>query len=251
MLLSAETLHDYQLHPGDLVRLRLQTGADRQYRPVDFHVVGLVTEFPTAPKDSFIVANAAYLTARTRSAAVSTYLVSSADPTRTADALRAQLRSTGARVQDVVSARSTVTTVSGLAAADLAGLSRLELAFGLALALACSGLALLLGAAQRRRALILLGALGATARQRGRFLAGEAGALLVSGVLAGAVIAITISYLLVKVLTGIFDPPPTAATLPAGYLLLLLASVTAATGSVVLAVNRLGSRTNLSQLRDQ
>lgn len=250
VLLSAETLHDYQLRPGDLVRLRLQTGADRQYRPVEFHVVGLVTEFPTAPKDSFIIANAAYLSARTQSDAVSTYLISSADPTRTAGALRGQLQGTGARVQDVVSARSTVTTVSGLAAADLAGLSRLELAYGLALALACSGLALLLGAAQRRRALVLLGALGATARQRGRFFAGEAWALLVGGVLAGTVMAATMSYLLVKVLTGVFDPPPSGATLPGGYLLALVGSVAVATGGVVLSVSRLGSRTSIAELRD-
>ncbi len=250
VLLSAETLHDYQLRPGDLVRLRLQTGADQQYRPVDFHVIGLVTEFPTAPKDSFIVANAGYLAAQTQSGAVSTYLVSSSDPTRTATAVRRQLTGTGAQVQDVVSARSTVTTVSGLAAADLAGLSRLELAFGLALALACSGLALLLGAAQRRRALVLLGALGATARQRGRFLAGEAWALLVGGVLGGTVIATTISYLLVKVLTGIFDPPPAGATLPGGYLLVLLATVSAATGLVVLGLRRLGLRSSITGLRE-
>ncbi len=250
VLLSAETLHDYQLRPGDLIRLRLQTGTDRQYRPIDFHVVGLVTEFPTAPKDSFIIANASYLSARTQSAAVSSYLISSSDPTRTATALRARLGGTSARVSDIVSARSTVTTVSGLAGADLAGLARLELAFGLVLALACSGLALLLGAAQRRRALVLLGALGATARQRGRFLAGEAWAVLTGGVLAGAVIAATVSYLLVKVLTGIFDPAPTAPTLPSGYLLILLGSVTAATAVVVLAVNRLGSRASLTELRD-
>lgn len=250
VLLSAETLHDYQLHPGDLVRLRLQTGTDRQYRPVDFHVVGLVTEFPTAPKDSFIVANAGYLAARTGSNAISTFLVSSTDPTRTATALRSRLEGSGAQVRDIVSARSTVTTVSGLAASDLAGLSRLELVFGLVLALACSGLALLLGAAQRRRGLVLLAALGATTRQRGRFLAGEAAALLAGGVLAGVVIAATISYLLVKVLTGIFDPPPTAAAVPVGYLVLLLGCVVAATGAVVLAVNRLGTRAGLAELRE-
>ena len=250
VLLSAETLHDYQLHPGDLVRLRLQTGTDRRYRPVDFHVVGLVTEFPTAPKDSFIVANAGYLAAKSGSDAVSTFLISSADPTRTAAALRTQLGGSGAQVRDIVSSRSTVTTVSGLAAADLAGLSRLELVFGLVLALACSGLALLLGAAQRRRGLVLLAALGATTRQRGRFLAGEAGALLAGGVLAGAVIAATISYLLVKVLTGIFDPPPTSAAVPAGYLLLLLGSVAAVTVVVVAAVNRYGSRAGLADLRE-
>ncbi len=181
---------------------------------------------------------------------MSTYLVSSRDPAGTGAELRSRLTGTGARVQDVVSARSTVTTVSGLAAADLAGLSRLELAFGFVLALACSGLALLLGAAQRRRGLVLLGALGATGRQRGRFLAGEAWALVLGGTMGGAVIAAVVAYLLVKVLTGIFDPPPTAATLPVGYLLALPAGVAVATVLVVAAANRLGSRAGPAELRE-
>ncbi len=250
VLLSAETLKDYQLHAGDLVRLRLQTGPDRQYRPIDFHVVGLVTEFPTAPKDSFIVANKSYLAAQTGDPAISTYLVSSRTPSATAAAVTTRLAGTGASVADVISARSTVTTVSGLAAADLTGLSRLELAFALLLALACSGLALLLGAAQRRRALVLLAALGATARQRGRFLRSEASALLVSGLVGGLAIAGAISYLLVKVLTGIFDPPPTGATLPIGYLVALVLSVVAVTGLAVVALGRLGSRAGPAELRE-
>ncbi len=156
----------------------------------------------------------------------------------------------GAQVADVVSSRSAVTTASGLAAADLAGLSRIELLFGLALALACSGLALLLGARQRRRALVLLAALGATAHQRGRFFAAEAWALLVAGVSGGLVIAGTISYLLVKVLTGIFDPAPTAATVPTAYLLGLIGSVVVVTAVVVAVFGRLGGRAGPSALRE-
>jgi putative ABC transport system permease protein len=250
VLLSAETLKDYQLHPGDLVRLRLQTGMDGQYRPIDFHVVGLITEFPTAPKDSFIIANSTYLASRTGSADANTFLISSASPTGTSAALARELAGTGAHVADVVSSRSAVTTASGLAAADLAGLSRIELAFGLGLALACSGLALLLGARQRRRALVLLGALGATPRQRGRFLAAEAWALLLAGVLSGLVIAGTVSYLLIKVLTGIFDPAPTAATVPGGYLLGLVGSVVASTGIVVGILGRMGGGAGISELRN-
>lgn len=219
VLLSAETLHDYQLHPGDLIRIRLQTGSDHAYRPVDFHVVGQVNEWPTAPKDSFIVANAAYITSQTGSNAVGTFLISSNTPHATATALRSQLSATsGAHVQDISTAGSGVTSTGGLAGTDLSGLSRLELGFAVLLALACSGLALLGGIVERRRGLVLLAALGATARQRGRFLATEARALVVAGVLGGAAIGIIIAYLLVKVLTGIFDPPPASATVPWGYL---------------------------------
>jgi len=60
VLLSQETLHDYQLHTGDSVRLRLMTGSG-QYAPVAFHVVGVITEFATAPRDSFVVANRSYI----------------------------------------------------------------------------------------------------------------------------------------------------------------------------------------------
>lgn len=250
VLLSAETLADYQLHPGDLVRLRLQTGTDRAYRPVDFHVIGQITEFPTAPKDSFIVANSSYLMDTTGSNAVGTFLVSSSDPVRTSAALRSRLAGTGATVSDVVSARQSVTTASGLAAADLSGLSRLELGFGVLLALACSGLALLLGIRQRRRALVLLASLGATARQRGRFLTSEARALLLGGLLGGAVITAAISYQLIKVLTGIFDPPPSSAALPGVYLVGLAASVIVVSVVVVAAVGRLAGRAGPAELRE-
>jgi putative ABC transport system permease protein len=39
-----------------------------------------------------------------------------------------------------------------------------------------------------------------------------------------------LSYLLVKVLTGVFDPPPTGLTLPWGYLSALVACTVAAVG---------------------
>ncbi len=252
VLLSAETLHDYQLHAGDLIRIRLQTGADHAYRPVDFHVLGQVTEWPTAPKDSFIVANADYLTQQTGSDAVGTFLVSSNTPAGTAAALRSRLSGAGAgaRVQDISSAGSQVTSASGLAGTDLSGLSRLELGFGVVLALACSGLALLGGIVERRRALVLLAALGATPRQRGRFLASEARAMVVSGVLGGALVGTTIAYLLVKVLTGIFDPPPAAASVPWGYVAFLLTVVAGTTVLVVFGVGRVVARAGPSELRD-
>ncbi len=252
VLLSAETLHDYQLHPGDLIRIRLQSGADHAYRPVDFHVVGQVTEWPTAPKDSFIVANADYITAQTGSDAVGTFLVSTNTPATTAASVTALLAgsSSGARVQDISSAGTGVTSASGLAGTDLTGLSRLELGFGVLLALACSGLALLGGIVERRRALVLLAALGATARQRGRFLATEARAMVGAGVLGGALIGTTLSYMLIKVLTGIFDPAPASATVPWAYLLVLVGLVAVVTVLVVTGVGRLVARAGPSELRD-
>jgi putative ABC transport system permease protein len=249
VLLSGETLHDYQLRPGDPIRVQLRSGPDQVYRAVAFHVIGQINEFPTAPKDSFLVANASYLSAQTGSSAVGTFLISSPTPQRTAAALREGLAGTGATVSDVVSARTTVSTASGLAAADLSGLSRLELGFGALLALACSGLALLLGALQRRRGLVLLAALGASARQRARFLTAEGWGLLLGGLIGGAALAATVSYLLIKILTGIFDPPPTAPSLPWGYLALVAAVVITTSTAVVLAAGRLAARAGPEELR--
>ena len=141
----------------------------------------------------------------------------------------------GARIQDISSAGSHVTSASGLAGTDLSGLSRLELGFGVLLALACSGLALVGGIVERRRALVLLAALGATARQRGRFLSAEARAMVVAGLVG---------------LTGIFDPAPASATIPWRYLTLLVALVAGVTVLVVSGVGRLVARAGPNELRD-
>lgn len=248
VLLSAETIRDYQLHVGDLVRLRLPIGSSG-YRPVAFHVVGQISEFPTAPKDSFIVANAAYIDKVTQSRAVSTYLVASSDPTKTAASLVRSL-GVGWQVQDVSSARRSVVTASGLAATDLSSLAHLELGFAIAFAFACSGLALGLGIAERRRALVVLGALGATARQRARFLNAEGAALLAGGIVGGVVVGVALGYLLVAILRGIFDPPPDGLTIPLVFVGSLVASVIAVGAGVIFAIGRAAARASPSQLRD-
>jgi putative ABC transport system permease protein len=249
VLLSAETLHDYQLRPGDSIRLRMQSGPAGRYRPVRFTVVGQVSEWPTAPKDSFIVANDAYVARATGRPGNTTLLVASGAPARTSTWLRT---STGqaVKVADVDSARASVTTASGLAATDLGGLSRLELGFGVVLAVATLALTLLVGVLHRRRALVILAALGATSRQRGRFLAAEASVVLAAGLAAGAAITAALAAMLVKVMTGIFDPPPDHATVPWGYLVVLVVLVVATAVGVVSGVGRWAGRAGPRELRD-
>jgi putative ABC transport system permease protein len=249
VLLSAETLHDYQLHPGDTVRLRVQTGTRQQYQPIRFTVLGQVAEWPTAPKDSFIVANARYLAQVTGDPGVTTLLVGTTAPRATAASLRSRF-GPSARISDVDTARASVSTASGLAATDLTGLARLELGFGVLLAVAAFGLSLLVGVLQRRRALVILAALGANARQRGRFLAAEARAVLVGGLLGGAAIAAAVAAMLVKVMTGIFDPAPDHPTVPWGYLAILLCLVGATAVAVVAVVGRWAGRAGPRELRD-
>jgi len=240
VLLSAETLKDYQLHVGDAVRLRLQTGPTRVYTALTFHVAGQVKEFPSAPKDSFIIANADYLTGVTADPTISTLLIASTDPAATAAQLRGTLPP-ALRVQDVISRRQTVATASGLAATDLSGLARLNAAAGVGLALVVAVLVLLRGALSRRRGLAVLTALGATARQRGGFLRRESHLLLAGGLLGGVATAAVMTFLLVKVLTGVFDPPPEHLSAPLVFSAAVLLGVGATVETVrVLSVRRLG-----------
>lgn len=74
--------------------------------------------------------------------------------------------------------------------------------------------------------------------------------MVVAGLIGGAAIGSAIAYLLVKVLTGIFDPPPAAASVPWSYLSFLVAMVLGVTIVVVVAVGRLVARSGPSELRD-
>lgn len=247
-LLSQETLHDYQLRRGDLVRLRLK-GVRGDYRTVPFHVSGVVTEFATAPRDSFIVANAAYIAQVTGSAAVQTLLVRTDQPARVAAELASRLPA-GADIRDAATTRGSVTTATGLAASNLTGLARLTLGFGLLLAAATSVLALVVGATQRRRTLMILAVLGATPRQRSSFLGSEARALVTAGVLGGLVTGGVLAAELVKVLTGIFDPPPQHPTVPVTPLVVLVGLIVVGSAATAAVAGRVLGRVDATRLRD-
>ena len=109
-------------------------------------------------------------------------------------------------------------SLSGLTAIDLAGLTRLELAFALILAAAASGLVLALGLAERRRTFAIASALGARRRQLGAFVWSEAAFVAVCGTVLGSLAGWGIAQVIVKkILTGVFDPPPTHLSVPWAY----------------------------------
>ncbi len=61
IVVSKETITDFSLKNGDLLRLRVLDQRTGRFQIVPFHVAGIVQEFPSAPKDSFMVANLSYL----------------------------------------------------------------------------------------------------------------------------------------------------------------------------------------------
>jgi putative ABC transport system permease protein len=245
-LLSQETLHDYQLRTGDLVKLRLKDSSG-SYRSVPFHVVGVVTEFANAPRDSFVLANRSDVARMAGLSAVQTLLVRTDRPRQVAASLKTPV---GALVNDITAPRVAVPSASGLAAGSLSGLASLTLAFGLLLATASAGLVLVVGAAQRRRSLVALAVLGASVKQRAGFLWTEARAVVIAGLVGGLLTGTLIAAELVKVLTGIFDPPPQHPAIPWAFVASVLAAVVATAALATAISSRWAGRLDASRLRN-
>jgi putative ABC transport system permease protein len=249
VLVSAETVHDFQLQPGDTLLLRLQDGHTKAYRPVRFRYLGVAKEFPTAPRDSFLAANADYVAKATGSDAVGAFLVDTggASPRAVADRIRAKV-GTGAKVEDIATTRQVVG--SSLTAVDLAGLTRLELAFALVLTAAATGLVLALGLAERRRTLAIAAALGARPRQLAAFVWTEAAVVTAGGLAAGTVGGWLLSGMLVKVLSGVFDPPPAALSVPWAYLAVMVAVALLAVAAAAAGAVQASRRATVLTLRE-
>ncbi|CAM5581678.1 hypothetical protein STENM36S_08569 [Streptomyces tendae] len=249
LLVSAETVHDFQLSPGDTVNLRIQDARTKALRTVPFHYAGIVKEFPTAPKDSFFVANAAYVAKATGSNAVGAFLLDTggSHQQQIAAHLRKQL-GTGATVTDLTQTRGTVGT--SLTSVDLAGLTRIELAFAVLLSAGAGGLVLALGLAERRRTFAVATVLGAKSGQLRGMVLTEALLLAAGGLAGGAVIGWALSEMLVKVLTGVFDPPPASLSVPGGYLALTAGAAVVAVLAAALNGIRSAGRPAVEELRD-
>lgn len=249
LLVSAETVHDFQLSPGDTVNLRIQDARTKTLRTVPFHYAGIVKEFPTAPKDSFFVANAAYVARATGSDAVGAFLLDTggSHQQQIAAHLRKQL-GTGATVTDLTQTRGTVGT--SLTSVDLAGLTRIELAFAVLLAAGAGGLVLALGLAERRRTFAVATVLGARSGQLRGMVLTEALLLAAGGLAGGALIGWALSEMLVKVLTGVFDPPPASLSVPGGYLALTAGAAVVAVLAAALNGIRSAGRPAVEELRD-
>ena len=249
ILVSDETVKDFQLAPGDLLRLRLQDSRTKAFRTVPFHYAGIVKEFPTAPRDSFFVANAEYVAKATGSNAVGTFLVDTGGKNQAAVATGVRnLLGNSAKVTDVTQSRAQVG--SSLTSVDLAGLTRFELAFAVVIAAGAGGLVLALGLAERRRTFAIATVIGARRQQLRGLVLSEALLVMLGGLIGGALVAWALSAMLIKVLTGVFDPPPSSAAVPWLY---LIATVVVAVGAIAAGalISAQGStRPAVEELRD-
>jgi putative ABC transport system permease protein len=250
VLVSDETVNDFQLRRGDELNLRLQRAPDHEYEIVSFRFVGIVREFPTAPKDSFLVANSSYLTSHTCSSLQWTILIrTNGDPSLLArEVTRVIGPIAGLKVSDISSAQRQIS--SSLLAVDLRGLTLLELSFAVVFVAGATGLALFLSLSERRRSFAILSALGAKRQHLAAFMWSEAVTILVGGGLVGICLGSLVAFALVKVLAGVFDPPPEALTVPWIYLLLLcICAVTLTAAGVALHLRKLLREPVINDLR--
>jgi putative ABC transport system permease protein len=205
-------------------------------------------KFPSTASDSFFVANASYIASKTGSNAVEKFLIqTSAPPPHVAKLVSKQVGA-GARVSDITSKRKKIG--GSLTATEIAGLTRVELGFALLLAAAATGLLLWLGLAERRRTFAIADALGAKSRQLGSFIWSETAFVTIGGFVLGAAGASALAYMLVKILTGVFDPPPTGLAVPWLYLGTLTAVAVVAVTLAALAAISSARRPAIDVLRD-
>jgi putative ABC transport system permease protein len=217
ILVSKETITDFALREGDLLRLRVLDHRDGRFRVVPFHVVGVVQEFPSAPKDSFMVANLSYLEAADHAAGPNVIFAKvSGHPGPVARRIAAATRSAGTRVDSLD--RQTARTVSSITTVDLTGISRIEEAFVILLAAGAMGLFVALAIAERRREFATMASLGAPLRDIAAFVWSEAVLVLGAGMVLAAGLGWLLSKMLVAMLTHVFDPPPDTLAIPWAFL---------------------------------
>ncbi|HKT82875.1 MAG TPA: ABC transporter permease, partial [Solirubrobacterales bacterium] len=251
ILVSKETITDYSLEEGDLLRLRVLDHRTGKFGIVPFHVVGTVQEFPSAPRDSFMVANLSYLQRADRAGGPNiVFAKSSEGPATVAGRIAVATKGFGVTVKDI--RQQAVQTVSSITTVDLTGISRLEQAFSIILAAAAMALFVSLAVNERRHEFATMAAIGASLRDIGAFVRTEALAVLIAAGVLAAGLGWLMAEMLVAMLQHVFDPPPDHLAVPWGFLALLALGALAGAGVAFAIAARALRRLPLgSVLREQ
>jgi putative ABC transport system permease protein len=225
ILVSAETARDYSIVPGDRVRIRVPDSAGN-LRAVDFTMAGIALEFPTAPKDAFLVANANYVGSATGRNQMSFALARASGDV--ASASRSLARRLGSDWQVTDLGTTTTRLANSITSVDLASLVALDVAFAVVIAAVGFALFLLAGLVERRRELATLTAIGAEPRQVRASLGGEGLAIGAAGLAMGMLTGVLVGFVLLQILAGVFDPPPEVPAIPLPAIGAVVAAVVAA-----------------------
>ncbi len=251
VLVSNETISDYSLHRGDLLKLRVLDHRTGTFHVVPFHVVGIVQEFPSAPRDSFMVANDRYLEAADHAGGPNVvFAKSSGDPPAVSRRVKQATAADGAVVKNI--REQAAQTVSSITTVDLTGISEIEKAFAIALAAGAMWLFVTVTLAERRHELATMAAVGASMRTIASFLRSEAVLVLLAGLLLASVLGFVLAEMLVAMLTHVFDPPPDHLAVPWQFLAELAGGALAGAAIALIVATRAVRRLPLgSILREQ
>lgn len=249
ILVSAETARDYSLVNGDRVRIRVPD-ATGVLKTVDFHMGGIVDEFPTAPKDAFLVANLKFVASATGNERISFVLARSAgDVNRASSALASALGPTW-HVDDITT--TTARLVNTVTSVDLGRLVQIDVGFAIAIASIGVALFLLAGISERRREFATLRAIGAEPAHLRSLLLGETAIVGTVGVGMGIVVGLAIGQMLLQVLAGIFDPPAQVPAIPIPALAAAVLAVVAGLGiALAIALRSVARIAVLTELRER
>ncbi|HLB19524.1 MAG TPA: ABC transporter permease [Gaiellaceae bacterium] len=239
ILVSKETVTDYSLNIGDLLKLRVLDHATGKLRITPFHVAGIVQEFPSAPRDSFMVANLAYLLASTHDPGPNVVFAKThGDAAAVARRVASIARPAGASVKDITTQNAQ--TVSSITTVDMSGIAKIEEAFAVILAAAAMALFVVLGLAERKHEFATMASIGSSVGEISAFLWSEVAIVLAGGLALAALLGWLLAEMLVAMLQHVFDPPPDHLAAPWLFLLgLALAAVLGALLTTVAAGLRL------------
>jgi len=217
IVVSKETITDFSLRNGNLLRLRVLNQRTGRFQIVPFHVAGIVQEFPSAPKDSFMVANLRYLESVTHAGGPNVVFAKvNGYPPDVARRVAAATSSAGTKVDNITYQGSR--TSSSITTVDLTGISHIEQAFAIVLAAAAMALFVALGTSERRQEFATMAAIGTPLSRISAFLWTEAAIVLTAGLALAVGLGWLLSEMLVAILQHVFDPPPDTLAVPWAFL---------------------------------
>jgi putative ABC transport system permease protein len=217
ILVSKETITDYSLNLGDLLKLRTLDHRTGKFHVVPFHVAGIVQEFPSAPKDSFMVANLSYILKATHDPGPNVVFArTNGNPSHVAQAVAKRVAAKGAIVKNI--GDQATQTASSITTVGLRGISRIEEAFALLLAAGALILYSVMAFAERRQELATMAALGRKPRTIARFIWTEIVLIVVVAAALASVLGWILAEMLIAMMQHAFDPPPDHLAIPWGFL---------------------------------
>ena len=193
-------------------------------------------------------ASCSYIAALTGNTSAEIVLArASGDPAVLAEDIRAALGSSYLKTSDLSQAVHLIG--SSLTAVDMRGIGAVELIFAVLFVAMAMGLTLWLGQSDRARSNAILLSLGASRAGIRAFLWSEGLVMVGGGFCFGAPIGAIAAWMLVRLLGGVFDPPPETLSVPWVYLALLLGGAIFAMIAAIMAQGRWSKEWAARELR--